>query len=505
MRARIIVAQHSTQLRLFRAWFALIVGTVSTAACLDPLGAPRGVLPGTSLAIAQENRRIGSPGWDTGLSAGSDTIISGYVLPFTLQTTDTLSVLISAAPGRVVIDIYRLGWYGGSGARLVAQDNIGSVRKQAPCSLPLPGPSMCAWDVADHFVVTSQWVPGVYIAKFTDTLGHANAYPFVVRAARPAAFVVILPFATYEAYNAWGGANLYGGLDSTGHVSYPDRATKVSFARPFTWSDLWNHFVNLDYLLLRWLEENAYDVSYITDYDFHLGRGAAPDATAWLFAGHSEYWTWQMWLRANDARAQGISLGFLGGNDIYWLVRYESASVNGLAAPVVVCYKDASRDPEGATQGLATVLFRSPPNNTPENSLVGVMTYPRGLRTLAPVDLVVANGSDPLMAGTGLTTGQHVPQVAGWEGDRVVDNGRTPAGLRVLFRSPYVPAGDSVPSGLLEATVYEWPASGALVYASGEPGFAWGLSTFGQRVARPPVEKFLANVMDAFVTAAHHR
>jgi hypothetical protein len=86
-----------------------------------------------------------------------------------------------------------------------------------------------------------------------------------------------------------------------------------------------------------------------------------------------------------------------------------------------------------------------------------------------------------------------------------VDNGRTPAGIRVLFASPYVPVGDSLPRGLLEATVYEWPASGALVYASGEPGFAWGLSTYGQRVARPPVQKFLANLMDAFVTAAHHR
>ena len=505
MPARIIVARHSRHVWSFRAWLAVTLGTVSTVACLDPLGAPRGRLPETSLALAEENLRVGSREWDTGLYSGSDTIISGYVLPFTLQAADTLSVFINAGTGRVVVSIYRLGWYGGAGARLITKRVVGSVRKQPPCSSPFPGPSVCAWDVTDRFVVTSQWVPGVYIAKFTDTLGHAHAYPFVVRTAHQAAFVVILPFATYEAYNAWGGANLYRSVDSTGQVSYSDRATKVSFARPFTWSAFWNHFLNVDYLLLRWLEEKSYDVSYITDYDFHLGRGASPDPVAWLFAGHSEYWSWPMWLRANAARAQGIGLGFLGGNDIYWLVRFENVSVNGFEAPVVVCYKDASKDPQGATQGLATVLFRSPPNNTPENSLVGVMTYPRAYVARAPVDLVVAHGSDPLMAGTGLTTGQHLPQVAGWEGDRVVDNGSTPAGIRVLFESPYVPVGDSVPSGLLEATVYEWPASGSLVYASGEPGFAWGLSTYGERVAWPPVQKFLANLMDAFWTAAHHR
>ena len=122
-----------------------------------------------------------------------------------------------------------------------------------------------------------------------------------------------------------------------------------------------------------------------------------------------------------------------------------------------------------------------------------------------PVDLVVANGSDPLMAGTGLSTGEHIPRVAGWEGDRIIDNGVTPDGIRVLFQSPYVPVGDSTVTGLLQATIYEWPASGSLVYASGEPGFAWGLSTYQQRVARPPLQQFLRNVLEAFVVARGRR
>jgi N,N-dimethylformamidase beta subunit-like protein len=450
--------------------------------------------------MAEENLRPGSRDWDVGLDVSADSNISGYALPFSLRSGDTLHVFVAAKRPPVSISIYRLGWYGGSGARLIARHFDRPTTSQPPCEPSLQGPTICRWSSTDTFVVGPQWIPGMYVARFADSLGRPGAFPFVVRANRTSALVVVLPFATYQAYNNWGGASLYAGRDSTGRESYANRAVKVSFARPLTDVVTRGPVFGVDYLLIRWLEQNGYDVTYITDYDFHLGRSDDPDV-AWLFAGHSEYWSWPMWLRANAARARGISLGFLGGNDIYWVIRYESVSANGLDVPVVVCYRDASRDPQGATPGLATVLFRSPPNNTPENTLVGVMT-PTGIPVRnPPVDLVVANGSDPLMAGTGLATGQHVPRVAGWEGDRIADNGATPPGIRILFDSPYVPSGDSVASGRLQATVYTWTASGAVVYASGEPGFAWGLSTYHEYLARPPIQKFLENVLAAFVAA----
>jgi len=118
-----------------------------------------------------------------------------------------------------------------------------------------------------------------------------------------------------------------------------------------------------------------------------------------------------------------------------------------------------------------------------------------------PVDLVVLNGSDPLLAGTGLKTGEHIPRVAGWEADRIADNGATPPDLRVLFEGSYVPMGDTMATAVLQATVYTWPASGAMVYASGEPGFAWALSTYNRYTERPAMGRFLRNVLDAFVAA----
>jgi len=473
-------------------------------ACLDQPWLPK-ISPLQSPIILEENLRPGSWDWDAGLHLPWNTPVEGYVLPFSLQAGDTLHVFASAPSGSVSVQMFRLGWYRGAGARLVATHLDQSLPKQPGCSQGSPGPLVCGWAETDRFVVGPQWVPGVYLAKFTDVRGEAGAYPFVVRSSRPATFDVILPFTTYQAYNNWGGTSLYYGPASTPSEAYANRAVKVSFARPFSLPGLDGQFLGIDYLLLRWLEQNAYDANYLTDFDFHLQRGVDPYAAAWLFAGHSEYWSWPMWLEAKSARAQGVSLGFLGGNDIYWLVRFENVSVNGLDVPVVVCYKDAARDPAGTTPGVATTHFRSSPNNSPENELVGVMSPGGMLVKNPPVDLVVANASDVLMAGTGLSTGDHISRVAGWEGDHIIDNGLTPNGIRVLFQSPYVPVGRSTAIGLLQATIYEWPSSGALVYASGEPGFAWGLSTYRQYVGRAPIQRFLQNVLEAFADARRRR
>jgi len=480
-----------------RRRLALLIIVLFTA-CLDPAAAPIDLPPGTSWAVRRENARSGAVDWDAGLYATNDSRVKGFVLPFSAIAGDTLHLFVSAWSTTVATSLYRLGWYDGMGARLVARHIGRAVVKQSPCSAPVPGPSICDWAETDRFVIDAGWVPGVYLAKFADNAGGAHAVPFIVRSSHYGPLLVIMPFATYQAYNDWNGTSLYVGLDSLGKPSRAYRAFKVSFARPLAHGTLKAHFLGLDYLLVRWLEQNAYDVTYIADYDFHLGRGADPQARAWLFAGHSEYWTWPMWSRAIAGRAQGIGLGFLGGNDIYWTIRFENSPIRGLDAPVVVCYRDTLLDPQGEVPGLATVPFRSKPNNTPENGLVGVMTVPPAEILNPPVDLVVANGSDPLFAGTGLSTGEHIQQALGWEGDRLVNNGSTPPGVRVLFQSSYTPLYGTAHTALLQGTVYVWP-TGNMVYASGDVGFAWGLSTYGQHVANPGLQAFLKNVLRAFV------
>jgi hypothetical protein len=483
---------------------ALTATALVGAACVDPAGGPVLSGPGTSLAVAEENLRAGFVGWDTELHNSPDSLIAGYGLPHSVRGGDTLRLFVTAKRAPVRTAIYRLGWYNGVGARLMAEHRGLRIVSDGVCAPAAPGPGECSWPETDRFVIDRAWPPGLYLARFADSLGRTSAFPFVVRSERRTAFVVVLPFATYHAYNDWGGASLYHGAGVTPAEAYANRAVRVAFARPFTQKVLRGPILRLDYLLVRWLERNAYDVGYVSDYDFDLGRGPEPEV-AWLFAGHSEYWTWPMWLHANAARDQGHSLGFLGGNDVYWVIRFEHVAVNDLATPVVVCYRDAARDPLGGTPGLATVRFAAPPNNTPENALVGVMHARYSIVKSGPVDLVVTDGADPLLAGTGLKTGDHIPRVAGWETDHLVANGATPPGIRVLFDAHYVAIGDTAVSGLLQSTVYTWPASGAMVYAAAHPGFAWGLSTYRGFTARPPLEQFLRNLLRAFVAAHGQR
>jgi hypothetical protein len=479
----------------------LIVLLMLGTGCLEPLSTSLSPLPSPqpwSVALQDENSRIGSDDWDSGLFAGDDSSVTGFAVPFSGTPGDTIRVFVSARLPKVSVSLYRLGWYGGTGARLVTSHSDLAGSPQPRCSESVPGPAICNWILTDTLQTGTSWMPGVYLVKFADSVGHARSYPLVLRASETRGFVVVLPFSTYQAYNAWGGASLY---DSPG----APRASAVSFARPIAGAEFRRSFLTLDYILIRWLEETGYNVSYLTDYDLGTEPGVGMDAIGWLFAGHSEYWTWQLRTRVEEARTEGVNLGFLGGNDVYWNSRYETAVVGGATVPVLVCYKSADRDPEGLIRGQSTARFRDYPNDAPENALVGVMSA-TGLNVKDwPKALVVYNGKDPLFNGTGLQSGTTVPGILGWEGDRIVDNGLTPLAIRVLFQSQYVPVQPAGATDILQGTFYTWAPSGAKVFAAGDVGFQWGLSTYAGKNAIPSLQVFLKNLLTEFIGERSNR
>lgn len=464
------------------------------AACLSPVADPPSIpldppVP-RSVTIISENLLSGTPGWDSLINPTSDSFTGGFVSPFSVAAGDTLRAFVTSTSSHVQLSIYRLGSYEGVGARRVFSQTL-SVPSGQTCGAILPGPLECAWHTAGRVPVEPGWTPGVYLAEFTDPLGGASGYPFVVRSKSVGGYLVVLPFNTYQAYNEWGGASLYNGPGG-------QRAYKVPFGRPLASSELLRSFLTLDYPFIRWLEEAGYNVSYITDYDLDRGRGVDLAAIAWLVAGHSEYWSWAMRQRAENARDAGISLGFMGGNDVYWNVRYERNDLDGTPVPILVCYKHPDLDPLGLDAGVSTTRYRDYPNRSPENELVGVMSA-TGLNLRAwPADLIAAR-SDSLFAGTGLDSGVHVPGLAGWEGDKVIDNGLTPPGIRILFLTPYQTVGTTPIKDTLEGTAYRWPLSGALVFASGDVGFQWGFANYRGRTVVPSVMTFGKNLMDAFL------
>ena len=228
---------------------------------------------------------------------------------------------------------------------------------QLPQSQPEPirdpqfGLADCGnWAVSATWSVPDTAVSGVYVANFIrqDVPGEpANRALFVVRADGQASDILVQTSdSTYQAYNTWGGASLYGG--DSGVV--PGRAVKVSYNRPYTGMELENDFFYAELPLVRWLERNGFDVSYCASIDTARRPEELMLRKVFVSSGHDEYWSGEMRANVEAARDAGVNLIFMTGNEVFWKVRWESSidgagdagSDNGLLQGDVVQREDRS-------------------------------------------------------------------------------------------------------------------------------------------------------------------
>ncbi|HME90237.1 MAG TPA: N,N-dimethylformamidase beta subunit family domain-containing protein, partial [Myxococcaceae bacterium] len=212
--------------------------------------------------IQRENLLPGNPYWQDGSLASGQLEI--YLSTDSQTAGGFVSVKISSdVPARVSAEIYRLGWYGGAGARLVFSGGPYNVSTQPTCPRT-PGTNRveCNWGETFFFQVADDWLSGVFLvkAKRLDGEPYKRFAPFVVRDRRPAELMYQPTFNTYQAYNAWGGASLYRGVAG--------RAVEVSYDRPYEEGEGAGQLFAYDYPFLRFLEKNGYDVTYATNLDF---------------------------------------------------------------------------------------------------------------------------------------------------------------------------------------------------------------------------------------------
>jgi hypothetical protein len=175
--------------------------------------------------IVVENQLSGNPDteWDlsgTGQNSGPGVknFIEGYATDISVNSGQTINFKINTDCKNYRGDSYRLGYYGGLGARKVAtfQKSVASIQP-APATDPVLGlVDAGKWAVTASWPVPATAVSGVYIAKLVrqDGITGANHIPFVVRndGAQPQRDIVFpTSDTTWHAYNGWGGYNVYGG------------------------------------------------------------------------------------------------------------------------------------------------------------------------------------------------------------------------------------------------------------------------------------------------------
>jgi hypothetical protein len=443
--------------------------------------------------IQQENAQSGVQSWN----GPGTSLVEMYASQIGILPGDQIDVHVNTRPvSRYRISVYRLGWYGGAGGRLMTcvpscgGDKSGQEQVQAWTSAVDGPPLRPNWPVTDVVHTGTDWPSGYYELRAELTsgpdAGKGTTTYVIVRepiGTHASQILVQVPVNTWEAYNQWGGKSLY---DFEG-----PRARRVSFDRP--WGKYANSPLWWEIQLVRFLEREGYDVSYQTDVDTDADPASLLRHRLVMTAGHDEYWTKNIRDAFDTALAAGTNLAFMGANTGYGQVRYEDGG------RTIVTYKDATLDPE-PDPSLKTVMFRQLDPTRPECMIEGVQHRWQPPHQNGPHDYtVVAPANDPWLANTGLTPGTVIADVVGDEWDALnpwPDTCIHP-GLTVLLHNGQ----QNSPAGDADAVRFTAP-SGARVFASGAQRFSWGLDTFGtnasghQSAPDPGLQQLVRNMLD---------
>ena len=458
-----------------------------------------------------ENQLAGTPQsvWDV---TSPSTTIQGFADPFSVNVGGSIKFKIKSPATSYKVDIYRMGYYGGNGARLITSltPNISVSQSQPACSTnTVTGLVDCGnWGVSATWNVPTSVVSGVFFARIyrTDGTTGANQIPFVVTNNSSHSKIVFMTSdETWQAYNDWGGYNLYHG-NATGSPwccdwQNPGRAVQVSYNRPFaTRSDTpygQDFFFYAEFPTIQFLEKNGYDVSYVSQIDVAQSGAATmlEQHKVVMNAGHSEYWDAADRANLTAARNAGVNLAFFTGNTMWWKTRWASSQYGSEPYRTLVSYKESldsaqtdPADPTTWTGAWRDPRFSPPADGQPENSLTGQLWT---VNCCSYADQVPSAYSKLRLwrntAVASLASGQTYtmkPETLGYEWDSDIDNGFRPAGEIDMSRTCakvdqklYTVTEELVSDNACNSLTLYRAASGALVFDAGTVQWAWGLSS----------------------------
>jgi hypothetical protein len=489
--------------------------------------------------IVLENQKQGNPESEWGLhnlvamdcsacgacSGGGNCVlqvpeanIEGFTTDISADQGGTVEFKIATDSDHYRVDIYRLGYYDGDGARKVASfEHVGDVNQPTPILIEDTATVDAGnWSVTDTWTVPEDAVSGVYIAKLVrlDGTEGENHIPFVVRDDDGGSDIVFQTSdTTWQAYNDWGGASLY--VNTLGNGD--PRGTAVSYNRPVQTSGI-NSVLGVEYTAIRWLEQNGYDVSYMAGVDTARSGDELLEHDLFLSVGHDEYWSIEQRANVEAARDAGVNLAFWSGNEVYWRTRYEaSADSTPDDYRTMVSYKESKPDSPADPSDEWTGTWRdwqakNPNGPEPENSLTGTIFMVNGVRgdTISVSSdyskLRFWDNTDIANLAPGQSI-QLAPGTLGYEWDSDLDNGFRPAGLinlssttvdvHALVTGPADAPGWQGPGTATHSlTLYRAP-SGALVFGAGSVFWAWGLDSDnpGDVPADPNVQQSMINLL----------
>jgi hypothetical protein len=435
--------------------------------------------PGALFAVAGENRKAGTDDWQLTYPWPNEkgglrsSLIEGYCRRQSIQAGESIEVCVSTRPARqFTLDLFRMGYYGGKGARLM--QSIEPLQGKPQPDPPIGDRRLreCRWETSLEIKIAKDWPSGVYLGKLS-TLPSKNEHPwqnyiiFVVRDQRKADILFQVSDNTWQAYNKW--------PDNWSLYTDPRHSwasgVAVSFDRPYgkypqvveqPLSLGSGEFLLWEFPLAYWLEQQGYDVTYASNSDM-LDVNEFTRAKVFLSVGHDEYWDVRQYNAALESVRQGVTHLYLSGNSIMGVTPFRTSS-DGRSKRVI-----SREGVYGGVYGRFPEFFKTdfPSHGPSANLLMGAHSvYPPN----GGGDWICTKPEHWIFAGTGMQHGEHIPGLVGWEfhGDPAPI-----AGLEVVAQGTALSSGIA-PSDWT-ATIYPGP-HGNFVFNAATIYWAQGLS-----------------------------
>ena len=449
--------------------------TAGAAATMLARGARATVDPAGSDLIRRENEKPGTRDWMlTKTRIDPETKyrcpwIEGYCSHTSIRAGETLRFFVSTNPAsEFTLEVYRLGYYGGDGGRLVEKLGPFPGKAQPEPEIGEKRVRDCAWEASAGLKIPADWVSGVYVGKLTEQGEKLQSYViFIVRDDRRADFLFQCSDNTWQAYNRW--PSQFALYDDGKDHWYWGKDVQVSFNRPYgkycqildqPLSIGSGEFLLWEFPFVFWLESLGADVSYLSNLDTHQDAGGLLRAKGYLSVGHDEYWSIEMFDHVQAAIGTGVSAGFFSGNAVCGRILFDESQ-----------------------RAFERVGVFGPPHGTREFKAMDALAHERpyanelmGAQTTGAVtggaDWACALPEHWIFAGTEMKQGDSIPGLVGWEWHG--DPASIP-GLEVVATGPTQSAPGKPNGGVFTATLYPGPR-GNIIFNAATCWWADGLS-----------------------------
>ena len=452
------------------------------------------------------NDEYTDPGYDVIEATASATpAIEGYLSAFSVRQGDTILLYVNTSLPEYNFRVYETRPVG---AKVRANyTNIPGVQQVVP---PDAWVDCCDWTDPVEITIPANWDSGLYRIQLSPDQTYKFNKPmllsFIVTEDVPGSRSQILVLdnaATQIAYNEWGGASSY-----WHQTPGAGRAYELSVLRPgnntFQWAE--ENFI-------QWTRYMGITTEYASMMDLETNPSLLFAYQTVVLAAHSEYWSRNQRNALDAFIAGGGNVVVLGGNNMWWQVRFE-----GDRMPI---YKDPYLDPMlGVNDELVTYYWHDWPVNDPENRTIALSFRNGGLVNNAGIHngayyqaidgyggYTVANAAHRYLAGTGLADGSQFGRL-----EEIVGNEVDGAEFDWVNGYAVVTGADGAPTNY--EIIATSPADGGSWQGFGTPGvfdtgygdgrlfnaatIRWSFGLWdpkGKQVANPFVSKIMLNVL----------